>query len=142
MGMTRFLALTNDQILAVCLYGEARGEPREGKIAVASVIKERVHRGGWYGEGYHGVILKPKQFSCFNTGDPNFPKLFDIAGDFSTHVQKNSSLAECHEIARGIIGGEIKPSVCATHYKTLSCKAAWADKMHKIATCGAHEFYV
>lgn len=142
MGMSRFAALPDEKLLAVCLYGESRGESREGKIAVASVIKTRVEKGDWYGEGYHGVILKPKQFSCFNTSDPNFPKIFDIAGDFDSHSQKSQTLAECYEIARGIISGDIKPSVCATHYKTLSCKASWADKMHKIATCGAHEFYV
>jgi len=142
MGMTRFKELTDVQLLAVCLYGEARGESRNGKIAVASVIKERVEKGGWYGDGYHGVILHPKQFSCLNTGDPNFPKLFDIAGDFNGYIRKDRVLYECFEIARGIIHSEIMPTVAATHYKTISCKASWADKMNKVAVCGNHEFYV
>jgi N-acetylmuramoyl-L-alanine amidase len=141
MGMQRFRELTDAQLLAVCLYGEARGESREGKIAVASVIKERVKKGGWFGMGYHGVILKPYQFSCFLTSDPNFPKLYDIAGDFCRYLDKSKTLRRCYEIARGIIEGSIQQTLRATHYKTNNCKAAWADKMKKIATIDNHSFY-
>lgn len=143
MGMQRFRELTDAQLLAVCLYGEARGESREGKIAVASVIKERVKKGGWFGMGYHGVILKPYQFSCFLTGDPNFAKLYDIAGDFDRSVQKSRALQECYEIARGIIDNTIQRNVRATHYKTVNCThGAWSDKMTQVAVIGAHRFYL
>jgi len=142
MGMSRFYNLSNVQILSLCTYGEARGELRDGKIAVASVIKKRVELGGWFGKGYHGVILKPYQFSCFLTCDPNFPKLFDIADDFARSMQKSKILGECYDIARGIVDGSIEPNVIATHYKTVNCYAKWADKMKKVATIGHHAFYI
>jgi spore germination cell wall hydrolase CwlJ-like protein len=142
MGMSRFHQLTDAQLLAVCLYGEARGESDCGKIAVASTIKERVKQGGWYGLGYKGVILKPYQFSCFNCSDPNFTKLFEIAGDFSRSVDKSATLRRCYEIARGIIEGSIQQTLRSTHYKTHGCKASWADKMKKIATVDSHSFYM
>ncbi len=66
MGMKRFQDLTDAQLLAVCLYGEARGETDCGKIAVASVIKERVKKGGlvWHGvsrchSGAFSVLMLP-----------------------------------------------------------------------------------
>lgn len=57
-------------LLAITCWGESRSESFEGKFAVASVVRNRVISGK-YGAGYSGVILKPKQFSCFNRDDPN-----------------------------------------------------------------------
>lgn len=141
MGMQRFSELEAPQLLALCIFGEARGEDTIGKIAVASVIKERVMKGGWYGKGWHEVILKPKQFSCFLTGDRNFTKLFEMAGDFDRSLQKSRALQECYVIAKGIIDGSIPPNVEATHYHTLNSDPKWDDKMTKVATIGHHEFF-
>lgn len=58
-------------ILARTIYGEARGEPWEGKIAVAWVVRNRAERGGWWGDTIREVCLKPWQFSCWNETDPN-----------------------------------------------------------------------
>src|SRR5690349_18676751 len=62
-------------LLAMCIFGEARGEEYEAKVGVGCVVRNRVGHQGKYGHGYQGVILKPYQFSCFNHGDPNAPKL-------------------------------------------------------------------
>lgn len=138
-----FRKLTEAQLLALCIYGEARGESREGKIAVASVIKQRVKEGGWYGLGWHGVILKPKQFSCFNTSDPNYPKLFDIANDFARYCEKSKAMSECYEIARGIVGDTIRPNVVATNYKTTNCRGGhWSESMVEVKQIGNHLFYI
>lgn len=61
-------------LLAICVWGESRGEPLPAKLGVACVVRNRVATGR-YGHGYAGVILKPYQFSCFTPGDANFPKL-------------------------------------------------------------------
>lgn len=61
-------------LLAVCNWGEARGEGIEAKLGVSCVVRNRV-KTGRYGQGYAGVILKPHQFSSFTPGDPNYPKL-------------------------------------------------------------------
>ena len=38
----------------------------DGMIAAGSVIRNRVESGR-YGKGYHGVIMRPGQFSAWNT---------------------------------------------------------------------------
>lgn len=57
--------------LAKTIYGEARGESIETMFAVGWVIRNRlqVRR---HGNTYKDVVLQPKQFSCWNEGDPNY----------------------------------------------------------------------
>jgi hypothetical protein len=56
--------LTDVQILALTLFGEARSEPIEGIVGVGCVIRNRVTAGlDWWGEGYRGVCLAPYEFS-------------------------------------------------------------------------------
>jgi hypothetical protein len=70
-----FGKLDDKQIMGLTIYGEARGEIDEGKIAVGTVILERVDKQGWMGKTIQEVCLKPYQFSCYLPSDPNFPKL-------------------------------------------------------------------
>jgi spore germination cell wall hydrolase CwlJ-like protein len=61
-------------LLAQCIFGEARGEIPEAQYAVGCVVRNRVESGR-YGTGWTGVILRPWQFSSFNTDDVNRDKL-------------------------------------------------------------------
>ena len=47
--------LSDDKLLCLTIYAEARGEPREGKIAVGSVILERVDHRNWDGKNIKEV---------------------------------------------------------------------------------------
>ena len=62
-------------IFAKTIWAAARGEPLEGQIAVANVIINRARQGGWWGDDVVKVCRKPKQFSCWNNGDPNRAKM-------------------------------------------------------------------
>jgi len=62
-------------LLALCIWREARGESATTKLAVAWSIRNRVVRGGWWGNTWPTVILKPYQYSSFNANDPNATKL-------------------------------------------------------------------
>ena len=42
-----FATLDDAQVIALTLYGEARGEGVEGRIAVANVIRNRLTSGRW-----------------------------------------------------------------------------------------------
>src|SRR5688572_17412765 len=71
--------------MARTLYGEARGEPEAGQIAVAWVIRNRVttdlrgdKKPDWWGEGVQGVCVNPSQFSCWRTDDPNRAKMLAL----------------------------------------------------------------
>lgn len=65
------------QLLVMALFGEARGTPPETRKAIGHVIINRALHPGWWGTDLKGVILKPKQFSCFNKDDPNRKKLLN-----------------------------------------------------------------
>jgi hypothetical protein len=138
--------LDDRQLLALTLYGEARGERTIGKIAVGSVILERVDHRDWDGRTVREVCLMPYQFSCFLPDDPNFPKLQKIAAAWDENFQESASLRDCYRIASELLDGAtprdaIIAKFHATQYKTLACEADWADKMKKVTTIGAHEFY-
>jgi N-acetylmuramoyl-L-alanine amidase len=63
------------EVVARTIYGEARGLPVLDRLAVGLVIYERVRRPGWWGTDFVSVCQKPRQFSCWNEGDPNLPKM-------------------------------------------------------------------
>lgn len=60
------LPYNDRELLARTLMAEAGGEGFGGMIAAGSVINNRV-RSGKYGDGIRGVIMKPGQFSAWNS---------------------------------------------------------------------------
>ena len=63
MGLTQ-----NDiQLMANAVYGEARGEPYEGQVAVAAVILNRV-RAPEFPDTVAGVIFQPGAFTAVSDG--------------------------------------------------------------------------
>lgn len=139
--------LADDQLLALTIYGESRGEPREGRIAVGTVILERVDNRDWDGKTIKEVCLMPYQFSCFLPGDPNFKLLAGIAADYDVALLKMPALDRCDGIARGLLDGTIpRDPLLADHnctqYKAVGCEAAWSNKMRLLVAIGRHEFFV
>jgi len=126
-------------LYSACIWGEGRGEPEEGKIAIAHVIRNRWIKDGWFGKSLKGVILKPLQFSCFNHWDCNRRKLLNPLIHDSFEVWK-----ECYEIAEKVYSGDIPdPTDGATHYhrKDMKVYPKWAKDMVKTCEIGSHIFY-
>lgn len=117
-------------LLAVTLYGEARGETAVGKRAVAWVVRNRMgiakkwqeskgRQHPLFGDGtVAGVVLRPWQFSCWNKGDPNLPKLLEII-----QTDGESAGAGMWAILKAVASGVLKeppewpdPTWGATHY--------------------------
>lgn len=143
-----FLRLSPAQILAVTIYGEARGEPTEGQIAVGSVILERVDHHDWDGKTVMEVCLKRWQFSCYNERDPNYGKLLNIAEKWDQAMATNAALNACFGIAVGLLTGEIDrtPEIAESHCCNYATAAGaesvkWDDKMKVVAGIGAHIFF-
>jgi hypothetical protein len=98
-------ALSDAQILALTLWAEARGEGRDGLIAVAWVIRNRVENPGWWGKSYRGVCLKPKMFSCWNPGtDPNHERLLGQARRLLDGGELDPKLVTCRTVAADVMG--------------------------------------
>ena len=67
----------NITLLARLIYGEARGESKEIKQAIADSVVNRTRKNKWWGSSLREVILMPKQYCCFKEDDPNFKVLKD-----------------------------------------------------------------
>lgn len=135
------------EVLARTAFGEARGEGDAGLIGVMWCIRNRVDadlgndgKPDWWGEGYEGVCLKPKQFSCWNLSDPNRAKLLavDDSNDLFRHIK---------DLAGRVIRGEVPdPTNGATHYLTrglfLSAPSDhWCHSKPPCAQIGQHVFF-
>ncbi len=135
-----FLKELEIDVLARTIWGEARGEGKEGMEAVASVILNRAQvakrlNGYWWGNTIIQVCQKPYQFSCWNKLDPNFKKL--IAVD-----EEDMHFATAMRVARRAMLGFIKDATYgATHYHTLNISPDWAKGQKPTTRIGHHVFY-
>lgn len=120
------------------VFGEARSEPFEGQIAVAWVILNRArHRTvNWWGRGIIGVCFAPKQFSCWNPGDPN-------SGLARVATENSKSLLQASAAAAMVLTGVAPdPTFGATHYYADSIEApGWARAATPTVKIGHHLFF-
>jgi len=134
-----------EKCLAVTIYGEARGEPLRGKIAVAFTVVNRAKN-----TTLCSVVLAPKQYSIFN----NNPALRKAAT--SLHLdpeQRNiidtSNWHESLKVARLVMLKKVNdPTKGATHYLSPNLMnqmgyeyPQWAKEYKRMAVIGSHEFY-
>lgn len=140
--------------LALTMTGEAVGDAADGssieeRLAVACVVRNRV-RAARFGVGYAGVCLKPWQFSCWNAGDPNRPRLLALAAQVLAGGQ-DPRFSETRYLAGGVVQDAVLDLTRgATHYfnPRVVPAPAWAytDKSKTTlrrpsAVVGAHQFY-
>ncbi|GMA60819.1 spore cortex-lytic enzyme [Alicyclobacillus fastidiosus] len=59
-------------LMAHVVYGEARGEPFEGQVAIAAVILNRTHSSK-FPHSIPGIVYSPGAFSCVDDGQVNLP---------------------------------------------------------------------
>jgi len=125
-------------LMAMCIWGEARGEPWEGKLAVANVIQNRVNRHSWYGKNHREVILKPYQFSSFNKRDKNRRKML-----YPLKYSDLETWLECFVAGELVLASKVPdPTHGATHYFADYIKLPkWAEEMQFIKQIGHHRFY-
>jgi len=144
--------LEPDQILGLTIYAEARGEIRAGRIAVGTVILERVDHRGWDGDNIIDVCLWPFQFSCYLKYDPQRIALVRIATDFLSYYRNSAPLMECANIAWGLIKGtiprdpELAVAHCCQYMNPETAEPGQEEKLLKagmkiVKEVGAHRFY-
>lgn len=156
------------KVLAQTMWAEARGHGREGMLAVGNVIKNRaedIKNSRLFGQGIIGVALKPKQFSCWNPGDPNLERAEDMKQfDKIIKTQKTPDgtpfeewfskfkrsgdyidyklWVEAMQLAQKIVSGNAPdPTNGATFYHTTAVKPSWASRLDKIGKIENHIFY-
>lgn len=137
---------SNDaDIMARTLYGEARAQGRIGMAAVAAVIVKRYNL-RQLGKGYSSfgpvgatisqICKAPKQFSCWNSGDPNRAKI--IA---ATPVDAAFSLAL--QIADSALKGNLVDYTYGadSYYASYISPPDWTAGLKPVAQIGPHLFF-
>ena len=133
--------MTDDDLftMAKTIWGESRGEPRLGKIAVAWVIRNRFESGKWFaGPTISETCTKPWQFSAWNDNDPNRARLEVVTlGD--------PVFIECVYVAAGVMCGALPdPTHGSTHYYAPGSTPSmpkWAVGKDPCYTSGRHKFF-
>lgn len=137
-------ALSDTQALAVTIWGEARSESLDGKVAVGNVVRNRM---ATRSATVKAICLADRQFSCWNQdGSANHHRVVQAAEQLLTPDRPmfDASLRECLFIAQGIVGGALTDNVFnATHYFVAAMKPPpmWASGHTPVATIGAHVFF-
>lgn len=145
------IQMTEEEVLARTLYGEARGECRgliresdgassfslQGIVAVGCVIMNRVAAQTWYGSSIRRVCLKPYQFSCWNEKDPNLMVILTADARYKIY-------RACVRVARDLIAGRYADVTGgADHYYALYMKdePSWVRFARETTVIGRHRFF-
>lgn len=122
------------RVLAATVRGEAEGEGRDGMVAVAWAIRNRVTRPRWPSDVI-SVVMQPKQFSFWN-GDSK--RRASLLKDESLKHREAEAL--CWQVWHD----EIPDSTLGSdHYfaPALVPTPDWAGAMKETVTIGGHVFY-
>ncbi|MBI4479423.1 MAG: cell wall hydrolase [Acidobacteria bacterium] len=138
-----------DTLLAMCLFGEARGESEEARRAIAQVILNRARHphkvfgsraGAGLEENLRRVILKPQQFSCFLESDPNYPKILH-----PLDYEPPAVWQRCLDAAQQALATAGEPDALtlnSDHYFDDSLQPpSWADPAKQTVLIGRLRFY-
>lgn len=105
--------MSDVEILARTIEKEAGNQSNKGKLAVGAVIANRIKKQSWMGKDLRSVILKPGQFSPWNsyTNYVEGRQGKEMLGE----AAKPSKAS--YEAARKILSGDyIDPTAGATHF--------------------------
>ena len=123
-----------DRCLAQAIYFEARGEPFEGRMAVALVVLNRVKDAG-YPSTVCDVVFQNEhrrhacQFSFACDGKSDTPR-------------ERAAWASALELARLANTGNLRDLTgSSTHYHADYVSPTWAGGLNKTVKVGQHQFY-
>ena len=131
---------------AKTIYGEARGESFDGRLAVGWVVFNRMklaqknkRKASQFGLTISDVCKKKWQFSCWNENDPNFKIIND------DKILNDPIFNDCLYVADGILGSlfNVDVTIGATHYHSrhVDFPKSWGDKKTPCVVIGNHLFY-
>lgn len=112
------------ELLAHCVYGEARGEPYVGKVAVAAVVLNRV-KSSSFPNTISGVIYQDGAFTCVSDG-----QLYLTPDE------------DAYRAARDALNGWDPTYGCLYYYNPATAVSAWIWSREVRLTIGAHSFAI
>lgn len=140
-----FNKLNSLEAMTLTLYAEGRGEPHDGQVAICYVI---LNRSQLWKQPIKEICFAPKQFSCYNATDKQYPKLLEIASNFDKALSENESLRKCYEVAYMVLSAMGESIIGdATFYRVIGNHNKWFDrvvkegKLLKVCEIKNHEFF-
>ncbi len=112
------------QLLAKCIYAEARGEPYQGQVAVGAVILNRVENPD-FPNTVAEVIYQPWAFTAVHDGQINF-----------------SPDSSAYSAAQDALNGWDPTYGCVYYYNTKTATSDWIFNRKTVVTIGRHVFAV
>lgn len=121
-----------EYVVAETIWREARGESQCGRMAVASVISNRMKERGMSGAE---VCLEHGQFSCWGNGRTFvFRKKRLCLSDEKVWI-------ECVSLAKSITSKRFRATINANHYyNPQKSNPSWGRKMKNVKVIGRHRF--
>lgn len=112
----------NLELLARCVYAEARGEPYTGQVAVAAVVLNRV-RSSKFPNTVSGVIYQPLAFTSVADGQINL-----------------KPSASAYKAAKDALNGWDPTNGCLYYYNPSTATSKWIWSLKVELTIGRHSF--
>lgn len=123
--------MSNWDLGILTIYGEARGEKFEGKVAVGEVIRNRM-RDRYSSDGtVEDTVLRPYQFSVWNTGGPRVLAELDYESDMYDECAAAWAASEYSNLTKG----------ANLYYNPRLANPKWAQTTEHIVTIGNHKFH-
>ncbi len=112
----------NLELLAHLVYGEARGEPYLGQVAVAAVVLNRVESAA-FPNTVSGVIYQSGAFDAVSDGQINL-----------------SPNAQCYRAAQDALNGWDPTNGCLYYYNPSTATSKWIWSRTVMLVIGKHNF--
>ncbi len=116
------LTTSERNLLARCVYAEARGEPYAGQVAIAAVVLNRV-RSSSFPNTVSGVIYQKGAFTCVSDGQIN--------------MTPNST---AYKAVTDAINGWDPTNGCLYYYNPATASSKWIWSLKVELTIGRHSF--
>lgn len=121
-GATSGISSSDLNLLARCVYSEARGEPYTGQVAVAAVVLNRV-RSSKFPNSISGVIYQPLAFTAVADGQIN--------------LSPNDS---ARKAAQEALNGWDPTNGCLYYYNPATATSKWIWSLKVELKIGRHSF--
>lgn len=121
-GSSSTVSSANLDLLAKCVYAEARGEPYTGQVAIAAVVLNRV-RSSSFPNTIPGVIYQKGAFTCVSDGQIN--------------LTPNQT---AYNAAKDALNGWDPTNGCLYYYNPATATSKWIWTLKVQLTIGKHSF--
>jgi N-acetylmuramoyl-L-alanine amidase len=116
------LSSSDRNLLARCVYAEARGEPYAGQVAIASVVLNRM-RSSSFPNTVSGVIYQKGAFTCVSDGQIN--------------LAPNDT---AYKAVTDALNGWDPTNGCLYYYNPATATSKWIWSLKVELTIGRHSF--